>query len=103
MILSRKLGNAFEHALHEPAFSDLLSDRRAAAVIIGAGALHVGLSLAGFSLWTCPFRAATGIPCPGCFLTTAILDLLHGKFFASIQAHAFAPVFLGALTFMSVA
>ena len=99
---STAAGNAFGRVLHEPAFSDLLSDRRTAAIIVGAGALHVCASLIGINLWSCPFRAATGIPCPGCFLTTAILDLLHGKFSASIQTHAFAPVFLLVLAFMLV-
>jgi Protein of unknown function (DUF2752) len=99
---STAAGNAFGRVLHEPAFSDLLSDRRTAAIIVGAGALHVCASLIGINLWSCPFRAATGIPCPGCFLTTAILDLLHGKFSASIQAHAFAPIFLAVLAFTGI-
>jgi len=101
-MLSAPAENAFERVIHSPAFSDLLSDRRTVAIIIGAGALHIGLSMAGFSLWSCPIRAATGVPCPGCGLTTAILELLHGKFSASLQTHAFAPVFLAALAFMLV-
>ncbi|MGI5242518.1 DUF2752 domain-containing protein [Dactylosporangium sp. CA-139066] len=32
----------------------------------------------------CPLRWATGIPCPGCGLTTAAVDLAHGRFLASL-------------------
>jgi hypothetical protein len=32
----------------------------------------------------CPLRWATGIPCPGCGLTTAAVDLAHGRLLASL-------------------
>ncbi|MEV8513766.1 DUF2752 domain-containing protein [Dactylosporangium sp. NPDC051484] len=32
----------------------------------------------------CPLRWATGIPCPGCGLTTAAVDLTHGRILASL-------------------
>lgn len=32
----------------------------------------------------CPLRWATGIPCPGCGLTTAAVDLVHGHALASL-------------------
>ena len=32
----------------------------------------------------CPLRWATGIPCPGCGLTTAAVDLAHGRLVASL-------------------
>jgi len=50
--------------------------------------------LAGLPSWKCPILAVTGIPCPGCGLTTAIVDLLRGDWRASISTHAFAPIFL---------
>ena len=101
-MVSVALRNAFERTMHSSVFSELTSDRRTAAIIVGAGVLHVGLSMAGFSLWSCPFRAATGVPCPGCGLTRATLELLRGDLSGSLQTHAFAPIFLGALVFMSV-
>ena len=96
------LRNAFEYTMHSSVFSDFTSDRRTAVIIVGAGALHIGMSMAGFSLWSCPFRAVTGVPCPGCGLTTATLELLRGDLSGSLRTHAFAPVFLAALVIMLV-
>ncbi len=86
-----------------PAFSSILSSRRELALIAGVGVLHVGFSLAGVTLWTCPIRAATGIPCPGCGLTRASLEVLRGDFSASVQTHAFAPLVLTVLLTMLAA
>ncbi len=36
----------------------------------------------------CAFRAATGLPCPGCGLTHAGLALLRGEFVESLRYHA---------------
>jgi hypothetical protein len=82
---------------YAPAFSSLLENRRDGLIIAGAGALHLGLSLAGLPAWRCPILAATGVPCPGCGLTHAALQLFHGEVLASLQTHAFAPLFLLAL------
>ncbi|MBS2023615.1 MAG: DUF2752 domain-containing protein [Deltaproteobacteria bacterium] len=38
------------------------------------------LSLDGPALYTCPFRAATGVPCPSCGATHAFVHLAHGEF-----------------------
>ncbi len=82
---------------YAPAFSSLLENRRDGLIIAGAGALHLGLSLTGLPAWRCPILAATGVPCPGCGLTHAALQLFHGEVLASLQTHAFAPLFLLAL------
>ena len=78
-------------------------DRRAGLIIFLAGGVHLGLNLAGLPGWVCPIRAATGTPCPGCGLTTAAVQLLHGNFVESLETHAFAPVFLLALLVMAAA
>jgi hypothetical protein len=52
------------------------------------------MSLAGVPFWTCPIRAITGIPCPGCGLTRATFDLFRGDVYSSIKTHAFAPLFV---------
>lgn len=85
---------AFSNIWYAPAFSGLLISRREGLMIIGAGALHIGLSLAGSPAWNCPMLAATGVPCPGCGLTRAILEFVHGDFYNALQTHAFAPIFL---------
>jgi hypothetical protein len=79
-----------------PMFSTLLSNRTEGLALMGVGVLQVGLHLLGLPGWTCPFKAVFGIPCPGCGLTTAIDELLHGQVQAALHTHAFAPIFLAA-------
>jgi hypothetical protein len=95
------MNTAFEQIWYAPAFSSLLENRREGLVLFGAGALHLGLNLAGLPSWSCPIRAATGIPCPGCGITRATMQLLHGDLGLSLQTHAFAPVLVLALVFMT--
>lgn len=47
---------------------------------------HTGLGL------PCPLRTLTGIPCPGCGLTTADIALVRGEFGAAFAAN---PVIYG--------
>jgi len=77
-----------------PLFATLLEDRRVVLLLLGIGALQLGLSLFGLPGWICPIKAALGIPCPGCGLTTAILELLRGDWRQALTTHAFAPIFL---------
>lgn len=39
----------------------------------------------------CPLRAATGIPCPTCFLTRSALATLHGDLGEALELHLFGP------------
>ena len=79
-----------------PAFSQLLEHRLEGTVLVGVGALQVGLHLLGLPGWACPFKAVFGIPCPGCGLTAAVDELVHGHVLASLRTHAFAPILLAA-------
>lgn len=90
-------------AWFSPVFSQLLEDRRGSLLLAGAGVAHLGLNLAGLPGWVCPIRVATGIPCPGCGLTLATMEILRGDLSASFRTHAFAPVFLAALALMLAA
>ncbi|MBN1998712.1 DUF2752 domain-containing protein [candidate division KSB1 bacterium] len=45
---------------------------------------------------------ATGYPCPGCGLGTAIIELLKGHVQRSVQYHVFAPIFVAGFLVMSV-
>jgi len=94
------MNDAFNRIWYAPAFSSLLENRSEGLAIAGVGALHLGLSMAGLPAWSCPILAATGVPCPGCGLTRATMELIRGDFLQSFQTHAFAPVFLFALTLM---
>jgi hypothetical protein len=88
---------------YSPVLSSVLMDRSTGLIIFGAGGLHLGLNLVGLPGWICPIRAATGIPCPGCGLTTSAVQFLRGNFVESFETHAFAPVFLLALFIMAAA
>lgn len=85
-----------------PTFSSILLNRNESIVMVGAGAVQMGLHLAGLPGWACPFKSLFGIPCPGCGLTTAAGQLFHGQIRAAIQTHAFAPVFLFSFLLMAV-
>ncbi len=39
-------------------------------------------------LMTCKFKQITGIPCPSCGGTRALISLLHGRIFTSLYYHA---------------
>jgi hypothetical protein len=46
----------------------------------------------------CPFRALTGLPCPGCGMTRAFCSMGHGDVASAFGYNALAPfVFAGAL------
>jgi hypothetical protein len=91
---------AFRQVWYAPTFSSLLENRREGLLIVGVGALHLGLSLAGLPGWECPILAATGIPCPGCGLTHATMQLMQGDIVPSLQTHAFSPILLVAFFVM---
>lgn len=49
--------------------------------------------------WHCPFRALTGIPCPGCGMTRAMRCLLVGNLAQSLAWHPMAvPTLVSGLT-----
>jgi hypothetical protein len=85
-----------------PVFSTLIENRPQGLTIVGSGVLLVGLHLAGLPGWACPFKTMFGIPCPGCGLTTAMDQLLHGQLSNSLHTHAFAPIFLFSMVVMAV-
>jgi len=85
-----------------PVFSTLMQNRTEGLAIVGAGALLVGLHLAGLPGWACPFKSLFGVPCPGCGLTTATGQLLRGQFVDSLHTHAFAPIFVFSFFVMTV-
>jgi hypothetical protein len=97
-------GSKLKAAWFSPVFSQLLEHRLEGMVLAGVGTLQVGLHLLGLPGWVCPFKAVFGIPCPGCGLTLAMDELLHGHVGAAVHTHAFAPFFLAAslVVFISI-
>ena len=81
-------------SLRAPVLSLLMRRRGVAGVVFGAVALQAVLVGLGVAAWQCPFRAATGLPCPGCGLSRAAVLLLKGEWAASWALHPFAAVFL---------
>lgn len=51
----------------------------------------------------CPFRAVTGLPCPGCGLTRSWVQLVHGDPVASFAAHPFGPVLVALVLALTAA
>ena len=75
----------------------LINHRPTCLALLAAGGIHVALTATGLPGWKCPFRAATGFPCPGCGLTRGCLLLLSGHFREAMAMHAFAPLAVAGL------
>ena len=51
----------------------------------------------------CPFRALTGLPCPGCGLTRSWVHLMHGDVSGAFTYNVFGPLTLAATAIAVVA
>lgn len=92
-----------KNALIQPIIARLAENRWLSLILLGAFSLQAGLAAFGLTGWQCPIRMVTGVPCPGCFLSTAIGLLLKGEWRESLSKHAFAPIFLlGAILILLV-
>ncbi len=77
-----------------PPITPVLGDRKFAFALVGTGVLHLTLVSLNVPSWECPFFRATGVPCPGCGLTRALMLLMRGELRGALHFHAFAPIFL---------
>jgi hypothetical protein len=85
-----------------PVIAPILKHRVECLCLTCAAAVQIGLVSLGLPGWPCPIKAFLGIPCPGCGLSTAISQLLHGQWQASLHTHAFAPLFLAGVLLVLV-
>ena len=88
--ITRRRGELFA-----PVLGPLLQSRRIIVLLAAVTLALVALTSAGITVWQCPLRSTLGVPCPGCGLTRAMVLLIQGKWQASFDLHAFAPIFLG--------
>lgn len=65
------------------------------AALLPAGGIEDGPVL-------CPFRALTGLPCPGCGLTRSWVYLMHGDLGSALASNWFGPVLILAVIVLAV-
>ena len=79
---------------------------RSRGLTLGLAAIcvaQVALVALGLPGWLCPVRTLTGVPCPGCGLSRAVIALLGGRWGRAVEMHAFAPIALASLLLVGVA
>ena len=86
-----------------PTLAPILQKRRILILLAGLAVVQIALTAAGWGAWKCPIYSVSGVPCPGCGLSRAMLLLASGQWSAAIQMHAFAPVLLAAVIGFAVA
>ena len=74
--------------------SAIMRNRNEAIVIAVATVVQLVLAVSHLPGWPCPVLQATGIPCPGCGLTRAVIALIKGNWSTALTLHAFAPILL---------
>ncbi len=89
--------------LFAPALSQLLESRKFAVALCALASLHLILFGLKFPTWRCPSLVLFGLPCPGCGLTRASINLLHANWQAAFRFHALAPIFLLGLLLIVIA
>ena len=88
-----------------PVVAPILRERRLGLILISVLLVLAVSYRLGLSLWHCPIKLATGLPCPGCGLTRGGIAALNGDFSKAVELHPFSPVavlFLMALSVLLV-
>lgn len=76
--------------------AQMSEQKRAWIVLLGMSAIFIVSALWQPSdepgLILCPFRALTGLRCPGCGMTHAFCAIAHGHLWRAIQYNPFSPL-----------
>ena len=80
-----------------PVLAPLLRRRKLNLVLAVAGTGQILATMFHAPAITCPVMQLFKVPCPGCGLSRACADLLHGRWWHMAQMHAFAPAFVLAI------
>ena len=86
-----------------PTLAPILQKRHILILPAGLAVVQIALTAAGWGAWKCPIYSVSGVPCPGCGMSRAMLLLVSGQWSAAIHMHAFAPVLLAAVIGFAVA
>ena len=97
-ILNRLLEGFFT-----PVLAPLVQNRWLVCAFLVFGAAQLLLVYLGLTGWQCPFYETSGVICPGCGMSTAMVMLLKGHWQLAVQTHAFAPFILICLMLMPIA
>lgn len=89
--------------LREPILTSFLKNRPICLAITAVTILQLSLVFFGLPAWQSPTHALFGVPDLGCGLSRAIVALLRGDWQTSLTFHAFAPLFIIALTLIAFA
>jgi len=74
---------------------------RASLTMVGAGAVLLAGRAVSLRLPPCPFRAATGIPCPGCGMTRLADAVAHGRIQQAVGGDAAGVAVLAVLAVLA--
>jgi hypothetical protein len=79
-------------------FALLLRERLVCVSLIVAGCGLVISNMLGLKFQGCGFKTFTGLPCPGCGMTSSVAALSRGQWDSGVAYHPFGPmVLVGAL------
>lgn len=101
--ISPQMTGYLKENIGAPIFSSIIQDRIVGTVLLSAAGLQLGTFVLDMPTWPCPLLHVTGVPCPGCGLTRAIVALLKGDWQTSLTLHAYAPIFVLAIFLIACA
>ena len=64
--------------MFRPLLAPMIEERQIALIMAAVVVLQVGFTAAGITVWRCPIKAVSGISCPGCGLSRAMVQLVSG-------------------------